>query len=388
MKLSSRRFKIALALLAVLIIASIVALVIWLNQPSDTSSVRTAKVDKGDVVEVVMTSGILKPAMQVNVGAQVTGQVKKIYVRQGEAVHKGQLLAEIDPTLQINDLKTAQAQLASAKAQKESYEAQLRVYELELKRQRRLERDRAGVQSDLEKVEGQYVSQQQQLKMNAAQIIQAQISVDTAQANVGYTRIVAPIDGVVLGIVTNEGQTVVSSQTSPTIMVLADVNTMRVQTRISETDILKVKPGQPLTFSVVANPAVKYKSVMGEIQSAPVEALQDQGIGGSASSAQQQNAVYYNGEFSVDNAEQRLKTSMTAQVFIESARATNVTRVPRTTLSAESNGKYQVMVLENGQQKQRWITIGVRDRQYAEVIEGLRPGENLVLATDMIGKGR
>ncbi|EPJ7089685.1 efflux RND transporter periplasmic adaptor subunit [Citrobacter amalonaticus] len=338
----------------------------------------------GDIEKVVLVTGVLKPAVQVNVGAQVNGQLRKLYVRQGEKVQKGQLLAEIDPTLQESDLNNTRAQLASAKAQKLSAQATLLRYRQELNRQRMMLRDGSAVRSEYEQAKAQYDAQVQQIDVSDAQIVQAEMAVKTAQANLSYTRIVAPIDGEVLGIVTREGQTIVSSQTAPTILVLADLDTMQVQTRISEADVQKIRPGQPLRFYVIANPDKRYASTMGFVQPAPQEALEapgESGMGGN----QQAMAVYYTGTFEVPNAERELKTSMTAQVFIQIAEAKNVLRVPVAALGqALDSERYTITTVENGKTRTRTIRIGINDRQYAEVLEGLQAGDRVVLAQDTV----
>jgi macrolide-specific efflux system membrane fusion protein len=352
----------------------LVALGLWLLLRSDDAvpAPVTTTVERGDIHEYVLATGILKPASQISVGAQVTGQVKKLYVSQGETVKKGQVLAEIDPTLQKNDLLKAQSQLASARAQLRSDQAQLEEARLALKRQRRLMRDRAGVQSDLEQAESQSTVRLEQTRTDEAQIKEAQITVDTALANLSYTRIVAPVDGEILGIVTHEGQTVVSTQTAPTILVMADLSHMRVEMRISEIDILKVKPGLPLWFSVIAEPDVRYDGVMGATQSAPTDALQENNSNGSAQNGPQQNAVYYTGEFQVDNAQRRLKTWMTAQVFIEIASAQNVLKIPLAALGRQKDNHYQVVVKSASGWQTRWIEAGLDDRHFIEVRSGLR----------------
>lgn len=244
-----RSFVTSRWLLALLAGAIILLAAIGLSRGfSAPEPVITEQVDRGDIEKVVLATGTLKPSMQVNVGAQVNGQLRKLYVRQGDKVEKGQLLAEIDPTLQESDLSNATAQLASAKAQKLASQAMLVRYRQELNRQQAMMRDGSGVRSDVEQAQAQYDAQRQQVEMNDAQIVQAEMVVKTANANLSYTRIVAPISGEVLGIVTNEGQTIVSSQTAPTILVLAVLDKMLVQTRISEADIQKIQPGQPLWF--------------------------------------------------------------------------------------------------------------------------------------------
>ncbi|WP_075181475.1 efflux RND transporter periplasmic adaptor subunit [Pantoea sp. 1.19] len=338
--------------------------------------------DRGTIEKTVIASATLKPAMQVEVGAQVNGQLRKLYVRQGDRVRKGQLLAEIDPTLQESELNTAQARLASASAQKRASQATLQRDRLAYQRQRQMMRDGAGVQSDLEVARARYAAQQAQMAVDDAQIVQAQMAVKTAQANLSYTRIVAPIDGEVLGIVTREGQTIVSSQSAPTILVLANLEQMRVETRISEADIQKIHAGQPLEFYVIANPERRYRATMGYVQPAPPEALTETGnrwgSGGPASSA----AVYYTGSFDVANRDRLLKTAMTAQVLIRIAHADGALRIPLNALGEPLGAdRYAVMVAVNGQPQRRVLQTGLRDRQYAEVISGLQEGDRVLVAS-------
>ncbi|WP_459213996.1 efflux RND transporter periplasmic adaptor subunit [Serratia ureilytica] len=364
--------------LAAIVLGGLVGGLLGLNRAPDISPPQTARVDRGDIEKSVLATGILKPARQVNVGAQVNGQLKKLYVKPGDRVAQGQLLAEIDPTLQLNELRKSQAELRSAQAQKLASQAQLKQYQLELTRQRALARDRAGVASNLEKAQAQHDAQLAQLKVNESQIVQAEVAQETARANLAFTRITAPIDGEVLGIVTQEGQTIVSSQSAPTILVMADVDTMMVHTRISENDILQVRAGQPLWFYVAADPRRRYEGVMGAIQQAPAEALEADPLG--RNSSQQTAAVYYNGVFAVANGERRLRTSMTAQVFIITERATGVVRLPMAALGEALDGeRYQIRVLEGLRVVARSVRIGKRDRRYAEVLEGVRVGEQVLL---------
>lgn len=344
----------------------------------------TVTVDRGDIEKVVLAGGIIKPAVQVSVGAQVSGQLRKLYVREGDRVQKGQLLAEIDPTLQLSELRNATAQLDSARAQKVASEATLVQYRKALEREQAMQRDGAGVASDLEQAQAQYAAQVQQIAVNKAQIVQAEMSVQTANANLGYTRILAPLAGEVLGIVTREGQTIVSSQIAPTILVLANLDRMLVQTRISEADIQKIRPGLPLWFYVIANPDKRYESQLGYIQPAPQEALEEQN-GSAAASNQPRSAIYYHGTFEVDNAERQLKTSMTAQVFIRVAQAKDVLRVPVAALGRSlGDDRYQVSIQKEGGPESRTVRIGINDRQYAQVLEGLESGESVVIRQDTV----
>lgn len=152
-----------------------------------------------------------------------------------------------------------------------------------------------------------------------------------------------------------------------------------MQTRISEADVQKIHPGQPLSFYVIANPDKRYASTMGYVQPAPQDAMEasgERGMGGNA----QAMAVYYTGTFEVPNAGRELKTSMTAQVFIQIARASNVLRVPVAALGqAQDADRYTITTVKDGNTQSRTIRIGIQDRQYAEVLEGLQAGEQVVL---------
>lgn len=368
-------------LVLILLVAGAVAL--YVRVSSTAAPQASVVIERGDIEKTVLATGILKPSVQVNVGAQVNGQLKKLYVNAGDRVTKGQLLAEIDPTLQESELRKSEAALVSAVAQKEAAQFTLIQYQLELKRQLRMDRDGSGTKSNLEDAQTKVDTQKAQIKVNQSQIIQAQMALETAKANLGYTRILAPVDGQVLGIVTKEGQTVVSSQTAPTILVLANVDTMTVQTRISETDILKVRPGQPLWFYVVADPKRRYQSVMGILQDAPNEALQDDN---TRAQSQQSSAVYYNGVFSVPNPEHLLRTSMTAQVFIVTEQAKNVLRLPMMALGQpQGRDSYYVQVIKGDAIEKRLIQVGINDRQFVEVKEGLSEGEHVAIVQNEAG---
>ncbi|WP_145539967.1 efflux RND transporter periplasmic adaptor subunit [Yersinia alsatica] len=385
-----KKQQLALALLIIVLLLIGGATALLLSGSKQDTPQLTVTVDRGDIERNVMATGSLKPSLQVNVGAQVNGQLTKLYVKQGDRVTRGQLLAEIDPTLQQNELRKSEAELQSAQAQKQATQALLRQYLLEFRRQQKLAKEGSGVQSALEQAQAQYDSQLAQLHVNEAQIVQSQMALETAKANLGFTRIMAPIDGEVLGIVTKEGQTIVSSQTAPTIMVLANVDTMTVQTRISETDILKVSVGQPLWFYVVADPERRYESRMDAIQEASADSLREESAG--QGNNQQPSAVYYNGLFSIANHERLLRTSMTAQVFIITAQAKNVLRVPlsalgeqQSALDPKADKRYRVQVIKGQQTAERWVAIGLRDGQYAEVKEGLELGEQVALIGALSG---
>ena len=174
------------ALLAILLIGGVLGASSQLSGRAEP--VAAYVVDRGDIEKTVLATGILKPSVQVNVGAQVNGQLKKLYVRAGDRVTQGQLLAEIDPTLQQSELRKSEAALESAVAQKQASQFTLTQYQLELKRQLRMDRDGSGTKSNLEEAQARVDTQKAQVRVNMAQIVQAQMALETAKANLrnGY----------------------------------------------------------------------------------------------------------------------------------------------------------------------------------------------------------
>ena len=283
----------------------------WFPEPVEFM---TVPVTRQDIRETVLATGSLEGRKQVNVGAQVSGQLQQLKVKLGDSVTQGQLLAVIDPVLPQNDLRDAEAALDNVLAQKQAKQALLKQYALELRRQRTMRSQDASAQADLEQAEAQLAQTQAELRALEAQTRQAHIKVDTAKANLGYTQIRAPMDGVVIAIVTEEGQTVVSSQSAPTILKLADLDTMTVKAEISEADVIRVQPGQATRFTILGDPDTQYQGVMRAIEPAPKSESSESSS--STTSSTSSSAIYYNGLFDVPNPQHRLRVSMTAQVTI------------------------------------------------------------------------
>jgi macrolide-specific efflux system membrane fusion protein len=334
----------------------------------------TVPVTRTHLEEAVLATGILEPVKQVNVGAQVNGQLKLLKVKLGDRVKKGDLLAEIDPILQQNNLRNAEASLDSVKAQKKARQALLLQYELGYRRQARMIAHDASSQADLEAAKAQVDTTHAELAALDAQIRQAVIQVDTARANLGYTRIVAPMDGEVIAIVTQEGQTIVSVQAAPTILILADLDTMTVKAQISEADVIRIKTGLPVYFTILGNPDKKRRSILRAIEPAP-----DTVATNSSASAASTNAIYYNGLFDVENSDHVLRTSMTAQVSIVLGEAENVLAIPVTALGRRSRDGYEVRVLVAGVPETRRIRVGLSDKVSVEVIDGLSEGDVVIV---------
>jgi len=375
---TTRKLGIVLVLLALLAAAGLAARHYLFAK--DPPSYITASVNRMDIEEKVLASGTLNAFKTVDVGAQVSGQLKKLHVALGEQVKKGQLLAEIDPVLQKNALRDAQAALEDVRAQKLSKQALLRQYLLAYRRQSELITRDATAHADLESAQAQLEGTRADLAALDAQISKAAIAVDTAKANLDYTQIVAPMDGVVLTITTYEGQTVVSTQSATTILTLADLDTITVKAKISEADVMRVRPGLPASFTLLGDADTRYQSKLRAVEPASTATTTAAAASSSASSSTSTAAVYYNGLFDVPNPDRKLRVAMTAQVSIVVNGAKRALCIPISSLEERSGeGRATVRLLRGATPETRAIRVGISDNVQVQVLEGLKEGDKVVI---------
>ncbi|MBQ8978116.1 MAG: efflux RND transporter periplasmic adaptor subunit [Succinivibrionaceae bacterium] len=347
--------------------------------PSDLRFM-TTHVTKGNIVSRVLATGTLEGYKQVSVGAQVSGQLQKLYVDAGDEVKQGQLLAQIDSRTQQNALKDAQSQLNTYKAQLVAKQATLKRATLEFNRQQNMLKRDASAKADFEAAEASLAQAKADVNVVEQQIKQAEIKVDTAKINVGYTKIEAPIDGTVIAIVTDEGQTVVSNQTATTILKLATMDTMTVKAEISEADVIKIKPGMEVEFTILGDPKRVFKSTLKKIAPAPQSASSSSNTTTSSTST----AIYYNAEFDVPNDDRVLRVSMTAECSIILAQKKDVLIVPITAVKTDHRtGKSYAMVLRKGGPQRVDVELGLRDQTNVEVISGLTERDVLTVGDDV-----
>ena len=266
----------------------------------------------GDLQHTVLAGGVVKPYKLVSVGAQASGQIKALRVALGDHVKQGQAIAEIDSMTQQNALRTAQADLANIRAQLHAAQASARQTELAFLRRQTMFRQDAGSREDYEQAEAAMNSDRANVAALTAQIDKSAIAVDTAKVNLNYTRIVAPMDGEVVAVVTQQGQTVNANQAAPTIIKLARMDTVTIKTQISEADITSVKAGQHVFFTLLGEPDRRYETTLRAIEPAPDSILQDENAASNAASANA-SAIYYNGLLDMPNADGKLRIAMTAQ---------------------------------------------------------------------------
>lgn len=383
-KPSRRRGRLLLALIGLILITG-GGYYAWARlSPSQEISYVTRPAKIGSLEETVLANGLLKPVSLVAVGAQASGQITALHVALGDEVREGDLIAEIDSVTQTNALRTAEAALANVKAQLAEKQATLTRNNLTLKRQKSMVAQRAVSQADFEAAEADVRTTEAQIEALKAEIIEAEVAVETADANLGYTKIIAPMDGTVLAVVSQEGQTVNASQSTPTIIVLGELDSMTVRAEISEADVIQVKPGQPVYFTILGDPDHRYDAVLEAIEPAPESITSDSAINTSSSSTTtttSTSAIYYIGTFKVPNTDRRLRTYMTTEVHIVLNQAQDVLTVPSAALGKRtSDGGYTVRVLdEQGLIDNRTIQIGLNDKVNVEVISGLKAGEKVIL---------
>ncbi len=372
-----KKKQIIIGIIIILLIAAGVAVARKFLSPPKITYI-TAPATRMDLEDSVLATGILKAFKTVAVGAQVNGQLKALHVALGAKVKKGQLLAEIDPVLPQNTLKDAEAQVENLQAQKRSRQAILKQYELAYRRQSQMNAKDAGSVADLESAQAQLESTRYDISSLEAQIKKAIIAVDTARANLGYTRIHAPIDGTVISIDTEEGQTVVSNQTATTILTLATLDTMTVKAKISEADVTRVKPGLASYFTLLGDSDTRYHGKLRAIEPGPVSSGTT--TTGTSSTSSSSSAIYYYGLFEVPNPDNKLKVSMTAQVAIVLNQARQALCIPVSALGEKrKDGTMTVKVLAGDQTEVRPIRTGISNSVQIQVIDGLRDGEMVII---------
>lgn len=327
----------------------------------------TGEVKRVDIVQTVQAAGTLQARTRVDVGAQIGGQVKDIPVVLGQAVKKGDLLVLIDPELAQSEVARAEASLAQQRAQLESRRIDLQAARREAERQRRLLVGEATAANEAEKAENDVAKLEADVRGQAANLAQLQAQLDRSKVNLAYTRITAPMDGVVVNIPVQVGQTVIAVQITPVMVTVADLDTITVRTKVPEADVQLLKPGQKASFATLSGDGRRYDGRLRVIQPIPERAG---------------NAVFYNALFEVDNRDRKLFADMTVQVDIETGEARQVLAVPVVALGERGrDGSFAVEVVgRDGKNATRKIRTGLHDAANVQVLSGLEAGEKVLLA--------
>lgn len=342
----------------------------WLaaSNGADQSKWVTAKAARADIEDTTTALGTLQPLNYVDVGTQVSGQLRRIFVQIGDQVSEGQPLAEIDPTIYGTKVAAGQAQIQSLRAQLSEKQAQQTLAEEQFARQQRMLAANATSQDAFQSAQTALKAASAQVAQLRGQIAQIESTLKGDQANLGYTKIYAPMGGTVVSQIARQGQTLNSSQQAPIIVRVADLKTMTVWTQVSEADVTKLKLGQSVYFTTLGQPDRRRTSTLRQILPTP-EVLN--------------NVVLYDALFDVPNPEGDLGIQMSAQVFFVHASAKDAVVVPVAALSVgkgrKDKGTDSVMVMTNGIPVPRPVVVGVRNRVQAEIVSGLNEGDEVVI---------
>lgn len=369
-----------------LVIAGLAAVLYYFTADyfkTEAPQVMTATVRKGDIETTVLATGILKPARLVAVGAQASGRVLSLSVKAGQQVKKDDLIAQIDATTQQNELRKAKADEVRNQADRTDKIAKLELAKQDLTRQQQMISRNAISRADYDKAVSAVKSAEAQIALSDAQIVASKIAVETAEANLGYTQIRAPIDGTILATVVQEGQTVNAVQSAPTIAIIGQLDTMTVEADISEADVINVKEGQELYFTIPGQSDKRYTAKLETLEPAPQSIVSDKSFGSSSSASSSTtttSAIYYKGIFDIANPDGVLKTYMTAEIHIILGNAKDVLLVPSTALSEpDKKGQITVSVMDkNGTITQKPVETGLNDKVMVEIRSGLSEGEKVV----------
>ncbi|WP_201582518.1 efflux RND transporter periplasmic adaptor subunit [Psychrobacter jeotgali] len=440
MRKISRKSAIKWGVIA-LVVVVLAALAYNFFKPTDeTPNYITATAEIGDIENNVMASGKVKALNTVDVGAQVSGEVTRLYVEVGDEVQKGDLIAQIDQVTQKNNLSNQQASLEQSQAAIQSAEAELLSRQASLKS---AQADLASRQSELKQAQADFnrlqdlvaidaISQQEydtqatrvetaraavdnaraaidtakaaivttraNINSQRAELRKAQTNVSTAEEDLSYTTIRAPMAGTVVSITTEQGTTVNANQTAPTIVTLADLSTARINAQISEADVINVEAGMPVYFNIIGNPDQKYDATLKAIEPAP-ENISD--------TSSTDSAIYYIGYIEVPNTERRFRIDMTAQVYIVVDQAKNALLIPSAALQPATNArqgskqtanatneeqnrtKAMVRVLNDaGQIVEQPVEVGINNRVNAQILSGLSAGDEVILGEEQSNQGQ
>ena len=341
----------------------------------------TESVTRGNVEKTVVASGSVESVNEVDVGAQASGEITKLYVKLGQEIKKGEMIADIDSTTQINTLNTKKAALVSyqaqLKAKKTAYDVALSSYN----RLSKLYTQKATSLDSLNTAKSTLDNAKAEMEAIEANIKQAEIEVNTAETNVGYTKITAPMDGTIVSVPVSEGQTVNANQTTPTIVTIADLSKMKIKPEISEGDITKVKAGQEVSFTILSDSQTVYHSVIDSVDPANTTTSDSSSTSSlSSSSSSTTSAIYYYANVLIDNPDRTLRIGMTTENNIKIANAKDVLLISNMAIQKRDGKSFVNVLNDKNQPEPREVEIGVQNDFKTEIKSGLNEGEKVIVS--------
>jgi len=337
---------------------------------------RTEKITRGSITETVTASGTVNPVVNISVGTQVSGTLKKLYVDFNSPVKKGQLLAEIDPSLFEAQVAQAQANLYNARANLQKIESIAANDKKTYERNKSLYVQNFIARSEVDLAEATYNSDKAQIASAKAQIAQASAVLRNNSANLRYTKILSPVDGIVVSRSVDVGQTVAASFQTPTLfMVAQDLTKMQIDTNVAEADIGKIKTGQDVEYTLDGYPDTTFSGKVRQVRISPTTV---------------QNVVTYDVVIDVDNRDLKLKPGMTANVSIITAKKGNILIVPNSCLrftpltGDEKPNRFEhpgIWILKDDIPLRINVKTGISDGDNTEILSGkVSEGQQVIVS--------
>ena len=376
--------KIAVAALAAVLVAAGGAY-LYLSKNSKAPPYRTARVERGSVIQAVSATGTLNAVTTVQVGSQVSGTIRKIFVDFNSPVKKGEPIAQIDTSLFEASVTQSRGGLSNARANMEKAKVTAANSERTLRRNKELIKDGFVSQADVDNAQTDYESAEAAVRSAEAQVEQAKGALTVAETNLGYATIHSPVNGIVVSRAVDVGQTVAASFQTPTLFTIAqDLTKMQIDSNVDEADIAKAKVDQKVTFTVDAFPEKTFAGIVKQVRSAPIVT---------------QNVVTYDVVVGVDNKELLLKPGMTANVSIQTNSIDNVLKIPNAALRYRPTGKGKPEGKAEGKKEGRrevsgarvyvigkdkepvavQVKPGISDGNFTQLVEGnLKEGDDLI----------
>lgn len=373
-KPSKKVFILTLTVFLVLVVVAFLSF-----KRNDTSALFTQNITRTNIDQSIEAFGGVFAKKQVDVGAQVSGQITKLYVKIGDSVKAGDLIAQIDKDKQQNDLDIIKAQFESAKANLKSKEVALEIADSQYKREQKLYDNKATSLENLETLKNNFYSLQANVAELKAQIIQLEIQFKNAEKDLSYTTITAPMDGIIINVAVEEGQSVRAGDIAPTIVRIADLSEMEIRMEIAEADVNKIKIGTAVKFSLLDNPEKKYEAQISSIDPADTTISDATSNSSSSSTSSSTSATYYYAKVFVKNTDNFLRIGMGTENSIVIASAQNVLYAPTYAIKNDKDG-YFVELLKGEEIIKSYIKIGIRDTVNTEIIQGVSENDKLVLS--------
>ncbi|EAI1582903.1 efflux RND transporter periplasmic adaptor subunit [Campylobacter lari] len=340
----------------------------------------TYEAKKQDITQSIEAIGEVYAKTQVDVGAQVSGQITKLHVKLGDRVNEGDLIAQIDKDKQQNDLDITKAQLESAKANLESKKIALDIATKQYQREQKLYAKKATSLENLENLKNTFYALRANVADLKAQTTQLEISLKNAQKDLAFTTITAPSKGEIINVAVEEGQTVNANQNTPSIVRLADLSEMEIRMQIAEADINKISVGKKVKFSILNEPDKKYEAVISSIDPANTtisDATSNTNLNSSSSAST--NAVYYYARVFVKNDNNFLRIGMSTENEIAIKTENNTLVIPTLAIKSDTKGYYVEILKANNISVKTPVKLGIKDSLNTQILDGINEGDLVII---------